>query len=712
MNKIRDGEFEIPVLKSLPADGGPEFNRLIFESSPYLLQHARNPVDWYPWCDEAFQKAKNENKPIFLSIGYSTCHWCHVMEHESFEEMAVASYLNQHFVSIKVDREERPDIDQIYMTVCQSMTGSGGWPLTIFMTHDQKPFFAGTYFPKESRYGRPGFIDLIKNIYQAWNEKGDKIFSTGNKIHQQLQDLSDNSSSDNSSKEVLTKAILDKAVLSFKNSYDPRYGGFGHAPKFPMGHSLSFLLRQYYRTKDKSILEMVEKILTSMYQGGIYDHIGFGFARYSTDERWFAPHFEKMLYDNALLLITYCEAFQITRNLLFEKAAREICTYIIRDMRDEAGGFYSAENADTESEEGKFYAWTYNEIIDALVPADGEFAVQYYGVEKTGNWEHGKNILHTPTPIDVFARSRGMSVDDAQKRIELIRGRLYETRFKRIHPSLDDKVLTSWNGLAIAALSIAGRTFNNQEYIDAAIAAADFMLQNMKQTDGSLLHRYRKGEKGIEGFLEDYAFLVWGLIDVYQTTFDTKYLREAIELNKKMLDDFSADDGGLFFTSNKNEKLIARTKEVYDGATPSGNSVAAYNCIRLCRLTGDMLLEERANKIMYSSASQISQSPTGFTMMLTAFDFAFGPTKEIVITGNKNAEDTKEMLRTLFEMYIPNKVVVLHEDGEVGKEIESIVDFIKPNISIEGKATAYVCENFVCKIPTTSPEKLRESIIP
>lgn len=706
LKKIRDGEFEMPDLAFLPPDGGPDFNRLIFESSPYLLQHARNPVDWYPWSPEAFQRAKHEDKPIFLSIGYSTCHWCHVMEHESFEDTTIANYLNDNFVSIKVDREERPDIDHIYMTVCQAMTGSGGWPMTIIMTPDQKPFFAGTYFPKESRYGRPGFLELLKQIRTAWKNERDKIFSIGEQVQKGLHEWTGTAGG-----EALTRTILMNAVSNLKSTFDERYGGFGSAPKFPMGHLLSFLLRQYHRSKDTSILHQVVKTLSSMYHGGIYDHLGFGFCRYSTDEKWFAPHFEKMLYDNALLLIAYSEAFQITHNPLFEQAAREICTYVLRDMTEKQGGFYSAENADSEGEEGKFYEWTHDEIIRALGKDDGEFAAAYYGVEQNGNREHGKNILFTAASVEALTHTGGLTSHDARERIDRIREKLFQVRAKRIHPSLDDKVQTSWNGLMIAALAVASRAFHDENYISSAMRAADFILREMKKEDGRLLHVYRQGKKSIEGYLEDYSYFVYGLIEVYQSCFDAKYLREATSFHRVMLEDFlDQNNGGLYFSSSRGEKLIARTKESYDGATPSGNSVAAYNCIRFARLTGDVSLETQARSIMNAFSKSISQSPTGFTFMLIAFDFDLGPSKEIIVAGKKDADDTRQILREINTSFYPRTIVLLHEEGEKGKEIESIGSFLKPYTAKNGKATAYICQNFVCRLPTSDLSQIKKQL--
>lgn len=690
--KIRDGKFPMPDLTSLPPDGGDEYNRLIFESSPYLLQHARNPVDWFPWGEEAFQRAERENKPIFLSIGYSTCHWCHVMEHESFIDPEIAAFLKERFISIKVDREERPDIDHIYMTVTQAMTGSGGWPMTIFMTPKQKPFFAGTYFPKESRYDRPGFLNLLQQIDKAWNDQREKIEKIGMDVQRDLfkwQSVAHG--------EALDATILPNVVQAFRESYDARHGGFGSAPKFPLGHSLSFLFRQYHRTKDVSLLQMVEHTLVAMYRGGLYDHIGFGFARYSTDAKWFAPHFEKMLYDNALLLIAYTEASLITKNPFYEKVAREICTYILRDMTDDAGGFYSAENADSEGEEGKFYVWSAEEL-QTLLGEDYTLACDYFGVKNHGNWETGKNILVIASTIGEIAQRHSLRETDAVQRIERIRTTLFEHRRKRIHPSLDDKIQTSWNGLMIAALAIAGRAFQEPRYLEASIRAVDFILQNRRNTEGRLNHTRGRGEKSIEGFLEDYAYFVWGLIELYESTYDERYLEEALRLNTTMLEIFGDEESGAMnFSSSFGKTLITRTKDGGDGATPSGNSVAAYNCVRLSHLTGDSSLRERGDAIINAFAAHIAHAPIGHSFMLTAFDYALGPSKEIVLAGERSDTLIEIFLRMLRQEFQPRTAVILLEKQSA---LRAVIPFLRSFPDATGEALAYVCSNYACETPT------------
>jgi uncharacterized protein len=692
--KIRDGEFEMPDLTSLPADGGEKYNRLIFSSSPYLLQHADNPVDWYAWGDEAFARAVAENKPIFLSIGYSTCHWCHVMEHESFEDQSIADYLNEHFISIKLDREERPDIDNIYMTVCQAMTGSGGWPLTIFMTPAKQPFFAGTYFPREDNFGRPGFRKLLQHITDAWKNEQEKITQITGDIASMFQRTA------SMEKSQLDAATLEGAVQTFGTNYDSKLGGFGNAPKFPMAHTVSFLLQQYKATRNQDVLAMAEHTLHAMYEGGIYDHVGFGFCRYSTDAQWLVPHFEKMLYDNALLMMAYTEAYQITGKPFYRKVVEEIFTYINRDMTDARGGFYSAENADSEGEEGKFYVFTYEELLSILGKERGTRLAELYGASETGNFEHATNIVHIAMPIKDWATKHGMNGTEAAAEIEEARKELYAYRGKRIYPSLDDKVLTNWNGLMIAALAKAGFVLDDKDMIASARASADFMLSAMISKDGTLLHRYRNEEAGIDGFVDDYAFLVWGLIELYQASFHADYLSKAVELNAAMLEKFQDADGALFYTANEGEKLLARTKDFYDGALPSGNSVGAYNCIRLSRMTGDMELNKRAEEIISESASSAKQHPTGSALLLTAYAFASGRSQEIVLTA-ESPEDIGPFIDVLRKTYSPQTVLLFHPSGKNGDKIRSVASYIANQTPVKGKASAYVCEEFQCKAPVT-----------
>ena len=656
-------------------------NKLINEKSPYLLQHAHNPVDWYPWGPEAFSRSISEDKPIFLSIGYSTCHWCHVMERESFEDLEVAKVLNKYFISIKVDREERPDIDNIYMTVCQTLTGSGGWPLTIFMTPDKKPFFAGTYFPKFDRMGMHGLLSILKIVRKEWADNRNKIIHTCNQILDAVNETETGPGND------LEENLTEEAFLQFKASFDDVYGGFGSAPKFPSPHNLYFLLRYWYKTKDKYALNMVEKTLDSMYKGGIFDHIGYGFSRYSTDRYWLVPHFEKMLYDNALLAIAYLETYQITKNEKYSKAAEQIFTYILRDMTSSEGGFYSAEDADSEGEEGKFYVFTVDEIKDVLGDDDGNEFCEYYNITEKGNFE-GRNIpnlIKTDKEIDYDFINRS-------------RDKLFNYRDKRVHPYKDDKILTSWNGLMIAALAQGGRILGNSKYISASVNAASFIIKNLIRKDGRLLARYRDGDAAIPAFADDYAFLVWGLIELYETTYKAEYLKLAVDLNDDLIKYFWDDkNGGLFVYGSDSEQLITRSKEIYDGAVPSGNSVSALNFLRLARITGDSELEEKARLILRTFSSSIESYPGGFSFSLLVLLYLNCKSKEIVIVTDSINEETKDIINILNNNFRPFTISLLYSNEN--KDIEKAAPYISEYKTINGKPTVYICENFSCRAP-------------
>ncbi|MFA6940005.1 MAG: thioredoxin domain-containing protein [Clostridiaceae bacterium] len=669
-------------------------NRLIDEKSPYLLQHAHNPVNWYPWGDEAFEKAKLDDKPIFLSIGYSTCHWCHVMERESFEDNQAAEVLNKYFISIKVDREERPDIDHIYMTVCQALTGSGGWPLTIIMTPDKKPFFAGTYFPKNDRMGMMGLISILESVRKAWADNRDQLLSSSSQI------LSLIKQQDNISGKELSSDVIQEAFSQFEYDFDKVYGGFGDAPKFPTPHNLSFLLRYWYKTKDKTALEIVEKTLDSMYRGGIYDHIGFGFSRYSTDRKWLVPHFEKMLYDNALLAIAYLETYQITKNKKYSDVALQIFTYILRDMTSEEGGFFSAEDADSEGEEGKFYVWSDDEIKLVLGNQEGNKFCEYFNITPKGNFE-GKNI---PNLINSHIK------ETDQEFIKSCRGKLFKYREKRIHPYKDDKILTSWNGLMIAAMAIGGRALGNNEYIIASEKAASFIFKNLIRKDGRLLARYRSGDAAFPAYIDDYAFLIWGLIELYETTYNSEYLQKAVNLNNDLIKYFwDSQNGGLFVYGSDSEQLITRPKEIYDGATPSGNSVSALNFLRLARLTGMYDLEEKALELLKSFGKSIESYPKGHSYALTALLFINSPGKEIVIASDNINEETKKMTGIINEEFRPFAVSLLYTAET--KDIENLVPFITDYKSVNGKPAAYVCEKFSCQAPVTDSGSFNKMLI-
>ena len=704
-----DAESADAETENATQNGTP--NRLINEKSPYLLQHAYNPVDWHPWGPEAFEKARAENKPIFVSIGYSTCHWCHVMEEESFGNEEVAALMNETFVSIIVDREERPDIDSIYMNVSMMMTGSGGWPLNIIMTPEQKPFFAGTYIPRETRFQRVGMLEMIPRVQEAWKAERADIENFADQITAALQP------------EALSRLVeqeLDETTLAatyqqLAAAFDPANGGFGTSPKFPSPHNLLFLLRHWQRTGEPMALEMVETTLQSMRRGGIYDQIGFGFHRYSTDAEWLLPHFEKMLYDQALLAMAYTETYQITRDPQYEAVAREIFTYILRDMTDENGGFYSAEDADSEGEEGLFYLWSVDEISELLAEEDADllqalsqFSDEGNFLEQTTGQPMGLNIVHLSSTLADFASEAGLSDAELAQRLETIRQTLFDVREERIHPHKDDKILTDWNGLMIAAFAKAARTFDDAEYAQTAGHAADFLLETMRDDNGRLLHRYRDGETAFQATVDDYAFFVSGLLELYETTFDLRYLEAALALNGEQQEHFWDElGGGFYLTPDDGETLISRQKEIYDGAIPSGNSVTMLNLLRLGRLTGDVQYEEQAAALSRAFANQVSQGPMGHTQLMSALSFGVGPTFEVVIVGEPEAADTQAMVATLRSLYLPNKVVLLREPGE-NPPITELADYTKYHSALNDQATAYVCRNFVCEFPTNDAGKMLE----
>lgn len=693
-------------------------NRLKDEQSPYLLQHADNPVDWYPWGEEAFEKARKENKPILLSIGYSTCHWCHVMEHESFEDEEVAKLMNETFISIKVDREERPDIDNIYMTVCQMMSKGGcGWPLNIIMTPDKKPFFAATYIPKESRYGRLGMLEFIPKVKEAWLKDNENILKSAETITEAVKKATD--VSQNTEGIDLSTKTLDTGYNQLLRNFDEENGGFGKQPKFPTPHNHLFLLRYWKRTGDQQALDMVEKTLQQMRLGGVYDHVGFGFHRYSTDSNWLLPHFEKMLYDQAMLVMAYTEAYQATGKKEYENTAREILTYVLRDMTSEEGGFYSAEDADSEGEEGKFYVWTEDELNETLGDKDAELLITTFNTTKVGNFteeagghQTGANILHLKQPLSKIAASHELSEKEFSEKIEKARVTLFNEREKRIHPYKDDKILTDWNGLMIAAFAMAGRTFNEPVYIEAASKAANFLLKDMRDSSSKLLHRYRQGDAAIEGNIDDYAFLIWGLLELYESTFDIEYLKSAISLQDQLDKGFWDDkNGGYYFTSESAEELISRQKEIYDGAIPSGNSVSGLNLLKLSRITGDIEYEKKAALLGKAFSETVESGPMAYTLFMTGLDFGLGPSHEVVIVGEPDSDDTKAMIEAVRKTYSPSKVVLLRDPNEVS-EITEIAEFTKSQASLEGKATAYVCLNHVCNLPTTEIKKMLDLLSP
>ncbi len=686
-------------------------NRLFKEKSPYLLQHAYNSVDWFPWNEEAFEKARSEDKPIFLSIGYSTCHWCHVMEKESFEDNEVAALMNDAFINIKVDREERPDIDTVYMSVCQMMTGGGGWPMTIIMTPDKKPFFAGTYFPKDSRYGRIGMRELVPRIKDVWQNKRDEINKSAHEITEALRN---SSGSTNGSQ--LNADVLFRAFNEFENRFDNVYGGFGSAPKFPSPHNLSFLLRYYKRSGNTHSLNIVEKTLTEMRKGGIYDQIGFGFARYSTDREWLVPHFEKMLYDQALIAIAYTELYQLTKNESYKKTVEEILEYVTRDMTSPEGGFFSAEDADSEGEEGKFYLWTVDEVTEFLEKDEADIIVSLFNLKQDGNWidpvhggSNGTNILHIKkTPEEIFPDNdarKFLSTDE----FELIRKKLFNHREKRIHPHKDDKILTDWNGLMISAFARASSAFNNAGFENAAVKAMKFIRNKLSQKSGRLLHRFRDGEAGLQAHIDDYAFIVRAALDLYEATFDVQYLKYALKLTDLQIELFWDDeDGGFFFTSKDSEELIVRQKEIYDGAIPSGNSVSLLNLLRLARITGRADLKNKGDALVKCFSGAVSKAPFVFSQFLCGLDFLLGPSYEFVIAGNDNDPNTKKIINLVRNKFIPNKIILLK--NKISTELDNIATFTKDLKMIDGKTTLYLCRDYTCEVPVNNLSKAEELI--
>ena len=682
-------------------------NRLQSEKSPYLLQHADNPVDWYPWGEEAFRKAKEEDKPIFLSIGYSTCHWCHVMEHESFEDSEVARLMNENFINIKVDREERPDIDELYMTVAQLLTGRGGWPLTILMSPDQKPFFASTYIPKESRYGRIGMLELIPRIAEVWKTRREEVDSSSESILQALQKVSQSRTTGN----LLDESILKRTYEGLSEQFDEQYAGFGSAPKFPSPHNFLFLLRYWRRSGEERALKIVEKTLTEMRRGGIFDQVGYGFHRYSTDAQWRVPHFEKMLYDQALLALAYTETYQATGKPFYARTAQEVLTYVLRDMITPEGGFASAEDADSEGEEGKFYTWSYEELTSLLSIKELRELEALFAVRAEGNYQEEATGGQTGTNILFMHHEDGLvpSGDGTAAALsDSIREKLFESRQERARPLKDDKILTSWNGLMIAALARAGGVLGEASYLEAAERAADLILARLWSEDGGLLHRYREGEAAIPGYATDYAYLIWGLIELYESTFNSSYLRHARRLMERFIEDFWDDStgGGFFLTAEKSENLLVRQRNDTDGALPSAGSVALLDLLKLGRMTQNRDYEDKALALIRTTSQLVETSPLAFTFLLSALDFQIGPSFEVVIAGQSTASDTRVMAQVLRKEFVPNKVVLFRPAEEEQPEISDLAPFTRFQASIDGKATAYVCRDYACELPVTDSEAM------
>ena len=684
-------------------DDAKHTNRLIHETSPYLLQHAHNPVDWYPWGEEALGLAKREQKPILLSIGYSACHWCHVMERESFENEDIAVIMNELFVNIKVDREERPDLDEIYMNAVQAMTRQGGWPMTVFLTPDLKPFYGGTYYPPEDRYGRPGFPKVMYAVAEAFNEKNEQVLEQADQITTQLSQMSNLV---DPHEHELTEELMSKAFQHYRSQFDAQYGGFGNAPKFPPSMGLPFLLRYWHHSGNANALEMVETTLQKMARGGIYDQLGGGFHRYSTDERWLVPHFEKMLYDNAQLVVAYFETYQATQNTFYLDIGTETLDYVLREMYDaKNGGFYSTQDADSEGVEGKFFVWEPYDVEDIIGEKNAEIFCEYYDITPQGNFE-GENILHVQTPSDIFARKLGMDIDELEKLLADGRQKLFEEREKRIKPGLDDKILTSWNGIMIRGMAMGYQLTGKSEYLTACEKSADFVLTTLSQDNGLLLRTYRAGKSHLNAYLEDYSYFIAGLIALYEASFEPRWLTEAERLTHLMIDQFGDEEGnGFFFTGKAHETLIVQSKSAYDGATPSGASMAIYSLLRLAKHLDNPGFYNKAMDTLKLYFHQMEVMPSGSGQLLCELAFLLSTPKEVAIIGEKEDTKTEEMLSALHGMYIPNKIVALADSTE-GTMLPLLVN--KPQI--DNNTTAYICEDYVCQTPTTDVDMFLEML--
>jgi len=674
-------------------------NRLSRETSPYLLQHAHNPVDWYPWGDEAFEKAKSENKPILLSIGYSACHWCHVMEHESFENEKIAALMNELFVNIKVDREERPDLDEIYMNAVQMLTGRGGWPMTMFLTPDRKPFYGGTYFPPEDRQGMPGFPRILMGVSQAYRERPEDVQKSVSQILTALQRMAE---SQETSKN-LSPAVVAAGAENIARAYDSDNGGLGQAPKFPNAGVYELFLRHYSHSKNERFLEMVIHTLTKMGQGGIYDHLGGGFHRYSVDAKWLVPHFEKMLYDNAQLVRIYANAYTISREPLFRSIVEETVGYLFREMLDPKGGFYSTQDADSEGEEGKFFVWTAEEINRVIGESEGEIFCRMYDVGEPGNFE-GKSILHPILTVDQAGKLFRKEPRDIEAIVARAKEKLFAEREKRVKPFRDEKIITAWNGLMLSGLAEAIKLSENPAWIDAAARTVEFIFSDMAR-GGLLLHTHKDGQSKLLGYLDDYAFLAVGLLDLYEAVLDRTYLDRAIQLTDVLLREFWDErDGGFFFTGKSHEPLISRAKPVFDASIPSGNAMATQLLLRLHHLTGDDRYRTPTEKILRSYYDAMESQPFGFAHMLCVLDFYLQGAKEIVIVGNLAESGVKELIAQVNATYLPNKVLQLARPGTA---LAAISPLLQGKSQVDGKPTAYVCQNFTCSPPVTSRNELQ-----
>jgi len=691
----------------LPKDGGKEFNRLIFESSPYLQQHARNPIDWRPWGKEAFAEAVKLDKPIFLSVGYTTCHWCHVMEHESFEDEEVAALMNKHYVCIKLDREERPDIDNVYMTVTQMMTGRGGWPMTIIMSPEKVPFFAGTYFPKKS------MMQLLPHFSKIWREEKEKAKEVGQAIMKSLHELQAGQVGGD-----LNATHLDACYQSLRRTFDRTHGGFGESPKFPTPHTLGLLLRYHRFTGEKEAVEMVRTTLKKIRLGGVYDQVGLGLHRYSTDKEWLVPHFEKMLYDQALFALANLECYQVTGEPFFLHSCQDTLEYVRRELTSPEGGFYSAEDADSEGEEGKFYLWSEEEVREALGKEDGDFYAKVFNFEKEGNYldeatrrKNGSNIPHLKAALSELTKTDAATDEQFLARIEGLRKRLFASREDRIHPQKDDKVLTDWNGLMISAFARSGRALDDKNYLELAKNAADFCLKELRAKDGRLLKRWRKGKAGLPAHLEDYAFFTQGLLDLYEATFDSRYLKEAKKLIDLTLVHFEdKEEGGFYQTANDGEKLLVRAKEVYDGAIPSGNSVMALNLLRLGKITGNDAYLDSANALFSAFAGFLENNPQASEVLLHALCFSLSSPAEIVVCGDKKDHRTQALMKEINQRFLPSSVVLFRSSESPDEALFKIAPFLKLQKMANDAPTVFICRNQTCDRPVNKAKVLAERL--
>jgi len=694
-------------------------NQLIHETSPYLLQHAHNPVDWYPWGDQALTKAKKEKKPIFLSIGYAACHWCHVMEEESFENEEIASLLNKHFVSIKVDREERPDLDEIYMAAVVAMTGSGGWPMTVFLTPDLSPFFGGTYYPPEDKWGRMGFKNVLRKISQFWDDdqKRRKIDLDAEMLKRIVAERTSASVSQDKDVE-LGQNLLDNASSQLAEAFDQEWGGFSAAPKFPSAGAISFLLRDFHHNNNKKSLEMATFTLDKMSEGGIYDHLGGGFHRYSTDRMWLVPHFEKMLYDNAQLAVVYLEAYQITKRKRYARVAREIFAYEMEKMTDSSGGICSTEDADSEGKEGIFYLWTFNELERILGKEEARIFAEFYQAKRDGNfasqetYHQGLNILHVRRDLASVAKDLGMKKSELADRLQSSRKKLIKVRDKRMKPGLDDKIITSWNALMISALARGYQILGEAVYLQAAERAASFIMEKLVNEDGALLRTYRKGQSKLYAYLEDYVYLVRALVDLYEAGFDEQWLFAADNLAEDMINQFwDRKVPGFFNTSPYHKNLIVRTMTFHDSAIPSPTGVALEGLLRLSKLLDKDHYYEKAKTTLKAHHFYLERAPQGYLTLLLSLDFLVHPAKEIAIAGRRGSKEVRKLLKAVHRYFIPNRIIAFVDpDQDRTKDMVHKIPLLSGRIEIEGRAAVYICEDYTCQVPVTTPEALLKQL--